>query len=272
MQTTSRPADTPRRAQAGHTVTAPIVETLGASKIIASGQDMITPVSDVTLRVGYGEFAVIFGRSGAGKTTLMNMLMGLDGPDIGEVYLKGSSLYGYTDEQRATVRRKKISYLPQNNFWLESMDVVDNVALPLYLLGAGRRVARKKSAEMLGELGLYDKLAVKPTDLSSGQQQVAALARALLKQPWMIFADEPTAHLDTKSAEEVTQILLEASKDLGITIVMVTHDLNFLRLADRWFFMQDGRLWDIEDREHPFGDIREAIAFVESHHPGEARR
>ncbi len=249
--------------RAEHSVTSPILETLGVSRVINAGASMISAVSDVTLRVGYGEFAVIFGRSGAGKSTLMNMLMGLDEPDIGEVFLKGSSLYAYTEEQRTTIRRKKVSYLPQATYWIESMSVLDNVAMPLYLLGESRRKARKLASQILGDVGLHDKASSKPLDLSSGQQQIAALARALIKEPWLIFADEPTAHLDTRSAEEVTQKLLEACKELGITIVMVTHDLNFLKLADRWFFMQDGSLWDIEDRNHPFDDIRQALAFVE---------
>lgn len=251
-----------RRAE--HAVTSPIVETLGVSRIIHTDDRMISPVSDVTLRVGYGEFAVIFGRSGAGKSTLMNMLMGLDQPDIGEVFLKGSSLYEYSDEQRTTIRRKKVSYLPSNTFWIESMSVVDNVALPLYLLGHSQRHSRKVASQMLGDVGLFDKANAKPTDLSSGQQQIVALARALVKEPWLLFADEPTAHLDTRSAEEVTQILMTACREMGITIVMVTHDLNFLKLSDRWFYMQDGRLWDIEDRDTSLDDIQQVMALIEA--------
>lgn len=133
-----------------HSVTSPIIETLGVSKVYKSGGVMVTPASDITMRVGYGDFAVIFGRSGAGKSTLMNMLMGLDSPDIGEVYLKGESLFGYSEEQRTTIRRKKISYLPPTTHWIEGMSVVDNVALPLYLLGAGQRKARQKSVTDAG--------------------------------------------------------------------------------------------------------------------------
>lgn len=252
-----------RQQRTEHSVTSPIIETLGISRVFRVAGQMVSPVSDVTVRVGYGDFAVIFGRSGAGKSTLMNMLMGLDEPDLGEVFLKGESLFGYSEEQRTTIRRKKVSFLPQTTLWVESMDLLDNVAMPLYLLGESRRKARKKALQQLGEVGLQAKATRKPSELSSGQQQIAGLARALIKEPWLIFADEPTAHLDTRSAEEVTQILLNASKNFGITTVMVTHDLNFLNQANKWLFMQDGRCWDIQDHSYAFKDIREALEYVE---------
>lgn len=249
--------------QTKHEVTAPIIETLGVSKVFSVGGKMVSPVSDVTLQIGYGDFAVIFGPSGSGKSTLMSMLMGLEKPDVGEVFLKGESIFGYSEEQRTLIRRKKISYLPQSQYWVESMGLIDNVALPLYLLGWRRSKARKKAKSLLAEVGLEEVIHQNPQELSSGQQQKAALARALIKEPWIIFADEPTAHLDSKSVEEVTNTLLATAKKYGITIVMVTHDLNFLKLSKKWFFMQDGRIWDIKDRQNPFTNIREAITYVE---------
>ncbi|MFZ2544373.1 MAG: ABC transporter ATP-binding protein [Candidatus Saccharimonadales bacterium] len=247
-----------------HEVKAPILEATGASRIYKVGDTLVTTVSDVTLQVGYGDFAVIFGPSGAGKSTLLNMLMGLENPDVGEVFLKGESLYGYSEEERTVLRGKKISYLPQSQYWIESMDITDNVALPLILQGWKYRDARPKAREWLDKLGLKDLIDHKPSELSSGQQQKAALARALIKDPWLIFADEPTAHLDSKSVEEVTNLLLSNAKEHGITIIMVTHDLNFLKLSKKWFFMKDGRLWDIKDKRNPFNNIRDVLAYIES--------
>jgi putative ABC transport system ATP-binding protein len=252
----------PSNQELEHQVKSPIIETLGVSKLYNVGGKMITPVSDVTLQIGYGDFVVIFGPSGAGKSTLMSMLMGLEKPDVGEVFIKGDSLFGFTEEQRTIIRRKKISYLPQTQYWIEAMNLIDNVAVPLYLQGYGRSKARKKAVELLVEVGLGDELKQRPEDLSSGQQQKAALARALIKQPWILFADEPTAHLDTKSVEEVTSILTETAKKYGITIIMVTHDLSFLKWAEKWLFMQDGRLWNIDDKHNPFNNIKEAIDYV----------
>lgn len=247
-----------------HQVQAPILEATGASRIYKVGDSMVSTVSDVTLQVGYGDFAVIFGPSGAGKSTLLNMLMGLEKPDVGEVFLKGESLYGFSEEDRTILRSKRISYLPQAQYWIEFMDVTDNVALPLILQGMSQRKARAKARELLEKLGLHDAAHLNPDDLSSGQQQKAALARALIKDPWIIFADEPTAHLDSKSVDEVTDMLLSNAKEHGITIIIVTHDMNFLKLSKKWFFMKDGRLWDIKDKRNPFNNIRDVLAYVES--------
>jgi ABC-type antimicrobial peptide transport system, ATPase component len=245
-------------------VKAPIIEATGASRVYKVGTNMVTTVSDVSLQVGYGDFAVIFGPSGAGKSTLLNMLMGLEKPDVGEVFLKGESLYSFSEEERTILRGKRISYLPQSQYWLEFMSLTDNVALPLILQGWGQKKARDKARHWLIKVGLEEVIDNKPYDLSSGQQQKAALARALIKDPWIIFADEPTAHLDSKSVEEVTELLLTTAKENGVTIVMVTHDLNFLKLSKKWFFMKDGRLWDIKDKRSPFGSIREVLSYIES--------
>ena len=247
-----------------HDISSPIIEALGISRVYKVGEEMVSPLAEVTLQIGYGDFAIIFGPSGAGKSTLLNVLMGLEKPDIGEVFLKGESLYGFSEEQRTVLRGKRISFLPQNQYWLEYMDIVDNVALPLALQGVGRRKATAEAIKMIEKVGLSDVKHHKPAELSTGQQQKAALARALIKKPWIIFADEPTAHLDSKSVEEVTELLLSSAKELGITIVMVTHDLSFLKLSKKWFFMKDGRIWDIKDRRNPFNNMRETIEFVES--------
>ena len=259
-----KPMPTSTSANLDYQVKAPILETVGISKVYKVGNDMISPVSDVSLQIGYGDFTVIFGPSGAGKSTLMNILMGLEKPDLGQVFLKGSSLYDYSEEERTVIRRKKISYLPQSQYWLEHMSMVDNVALPLILLGTLQKQAREKAVQLLVEVGLEERLKYKPDELSSGQQQKAALARALIKEPWIIFADEPTAHLDSKSVDEVTQIMLSAGMAKGVTFVMVTHDLEFLKLSKKWLLMRDGRLWDIKDRRNPFDDIRQALKFVDT--------
>lgn len=245
-------------------VKAPIMETLGVSKVYHTGREMVASVTDITLQISYGDFVVIFGPSGAGKSTLLGMLMGLRKPDVGEVYLKGKSLYSYSDEQRTVIRRKKVGYLPQTQHWIDNMSMVDNVALPLYLQGWSRGKARSKARDLLASVGLEAELKRYPKELSTGQQQKAALARAVIKDPWLIFADEPTAHLDSKSVEEVTDILMTTAREKGITVIMVTHDLSFLKLSEKWFFMQDGRLWDIRDHDSPFTDIREVIEYVSS--------
>lgn len=247
------------------------METVGVSKVYHVGKEMVSPVSDVSLQVAYGDFAVIFGPSGAGKTTLLNCLMGLEEPDVGEVFLKGSDLYRFSEEDRTTIRKRKISFVPQAQYWIEYMSVLDNVALPLFLSGVHMKEARTRAREVLLSFGLHDRIKHKPSELSSGQQQKVSLARALVKKPWIIFADEPTAHLDTQSVKEVAKILLEVNKTQGVTIIMVTHDLSFLKLSKKWFFMKDGRLHDIRDRDNPFKDIEEAVSYLEEQPNGAAK-
>jgi putative ABC transport system ATP-binding protein len=249
-------------------VKAPILEAIGLTKVFHMGDNtMVSPATDISLQVGYGDFAVIFGPSGAGKSTIMNILLGLEKPDLGEVFLKGSSLYNFSEEKRTIIRRRRISYLTQAQYWIDYLSIIDNVALPLVIEGQSLRKARKQAEALLTEIGLGEVRKHKPEELSTGQQQKAALARALIKKPWIIYADEPTAHLDTKSVDEVTTLLLTKAKEYGITIIMVTHDLNFLKLSNKWFFMQDGRLWDIKDRSHPFTSIKEAVDYVTTKQP-----
>jgi putative ABC transport system ATP-binding protein len=137
------------------------------------------------------------------------------------------------------------------------------VALPLLLQGQKSSTAKKAALDLITKVGLGDKQRHRVHELSSGQQQKASVARALVNQPWIVFADEPTAHLDSKSVAEVIEIMLQANRQ-GLTIIMVTHDLEFLKYAKKWFFVRDGRLWDIKDRDNPFHDLQEAVNYVDS--------
>lgn len=246
----------------------PIVEAAGLSKVYRIGKQMISPVSDISFQIGYGDFVVIFGPSGSGKSTLLNILMGVEQPDLGQVLLKGESFYDYNDDERAKIRMRRFGLIPQDQYWLEHVSLVDNVALPLLLQGTKTKPAQQQAIRQLELVGLGDKTANKIHELSSGQQQKASVARALVNEPWVVFADEPTAHLDSKSVTEVMDTLIAANRQ-GLTIVMVTHDLQFLKLAKKWFFVRDGRLWDIKDQKNPFEDIQQAVSYVEQLKGGE---
>lgn len=226
------------------------------------GKQMVSPVSDISFQIGYGDFVVIFGPSGSGKSTLLNILMGVEQPDLGQVLLKGESFYDYSDDERAKIRMRRFGLIPQDQYWLEHMSVEENVALPLLLQGVGDKPARESAASLLHQVGLEGKQRNKIRELSSGQQQKASVARALVNKPWLVFADEPTAHLDSKSVEDVMNTLLWANKQ-GLTVIMVTHDLQFLKMAKKWFFVRDGRLWDIKDHKNPFQDVQQAVSYVE---------
>lgn len=246
----------------------PVIEAVGVSKVYKVGRQMVSPVSDISLQIEHGEFIVVFGPSGAGKSTLMHVLMGIEVPDVGEVLLKGDPLYGFGAEARAYIRLKRFGYIPQRPEWSELLSVVDNVALPLILQGWAWAPARVKAIEALRRIGLESHAKYRPSELSGGQQQKASIVRSIINDPWIIFADEPTEHLDTQSVEEVIALLREENADRQRTIIMVTHDLQFLKHASRWFFVKDGRLWDIAHQDSPFTSIKEAIAFVDSKEKG----
>jgi ABC-type lipoprotein export system ATPase subunit len=254
-----------------YSATTPVIEANGISKVYKIGRQMVSPISDISLTIAYGDFVVIFGPSGAGKSTLMNVLMGVEPPDTGEVLLKGESLFQYSSEVRTFIRLKRFGYIPQQHYWLDRLSILDNVALPLIMQGAGWKEARKKAQELLRNIGMEEQQAHKPLELSGGQQQKASVVRALINDPWLIFADEPTEHLDTQSVEDVIQLLLKENKENQRTVVMVTHDLQFLKYATKWLFVRDGRLWDIDHQHSPFKSIKEAVEFIDSN-PGEVRQ
>jgi putative ABC transport system ATP-binding protein len=242
---------------------APIIEAVGLSKVYQVGKQMISPVSDITFQIGYGDFVVIFGPSGSGKSTLLNILMGVEPPDIGQVLLKGESLYDFSEEERTTIRLKRFGLVPQDQFWMDNLDVAHNVSLPLLLQGKPMSEALHVGINRIEQVGLSGKQKQRAHELSSGQQQRAQIARALVNDPWIVFADEPTAHLDSKSIAEVIDLLRGANQQ-GLTIVMVTHDLQFLKYAKKWFFVRDGRLYDIKDQKNPFHDLQDAMNYIES--------
>jgi len=247
----------------GYRTKAPIIEAIGVTKIYQIGKQMVSPVSDASLQIGYCDLAVIFGPSGAGKSTLLNLISGVELPDVGEVFLKGDNLHKYSVEDKARIRLKRFGFVTQQQHWLDYLTIWENVALPLSLQGEKLSVSKSKAIDLLYSVGLKGFETRRPNELSIGQQQKASIARALINEPWIIFADEPTEHLDTKSAEEVMDILLETNRKDQRTLIMVTHDMEYLKFSKKWFFVKDGRLWDIKDHTNPFRNITEATKYIE---------
>jgi ABC-type lipoprotein export system ATPase subunit len=193
---------------------------------------------DLTLYAG--EFVVIYGPSGCGKSTLLHTMLGLEAPDKGEVFLRGENLYDMNATERTNFRREKIGMVFQQPNWIKSLSVWENVAYPLYLNGSDDINAKQRATEMLEELGMSDYANQKPMALSGGQQQRVALARALAVDPWVIMADEPTGNLDTKSSADLIEILARLNRERSRTVIMVTHEINFLPIATRRVGMMDG--------------------------------
>jgi len=197
---------------------------------------------DVSFRVEKGEMIATMGPSGSGKSTLLNIIGGLDRPSEGSVIIDGRDTTGLNDDDLTRLRREKIGFIFQFFNLLPTLTAQENVALPLYLTGAGGKEARARALEMLERAGLGDRTEHLPDELSGGEQQRVAMARALILSPPLILADEPTGNLDSKNGQEVLALFKRLQSRFGTTVIMVTHDAKAAAFCDRILNMQDGQL------------------------------
>jgi putative ABC transport system ATP-binding protein len=212
------------------------------SKVYGSGDAAVTALDGVTIDIERGRYTAIMGPSGSGKSTLMHCLAGLDSVTSGDVYIGDVKLTGLSDRGLTTLRRDKVGFIFQQFNLLPTLTAVENITLPLAI--AGRKPDIDWLAEVVDTVGLSDRLTHRPSELSGGQQQRVACARALVARPDVIFADEPTGNLDSRSGAEVLGFLRRSVRDFGQTIVMVTHDPNAASYADRVVFLADGKIVD----------------------------
>jgi putative ABC transport system ATP-binding protein len=205
-----------------------------------SGDTAVEALRGVSLEVGRGELTAVMGPSGSGKSTLMHLLAGLDRPTAGTVSIDGSDITDLDDAKLTKLRRSHVGFVFQFFNLLPMLTAEENVALPLSI--AGEKPDKGWFEELLGRAGLTDRRAHRPAELSGGQQQRVAVARALVSRPAVVFADEPTGNLDSRTGAEVLDLLREAVEDYGQTLVMVTHDPRAAVIADRILFLADGRI------------------------------
>lgn len=219
-----------------------ILETVSATKEYQVGESKILAVDQISLSVERGEFVCIFGRSGSGKSTLLNLLAGLEKPTSGQVIIQGQHLESMGEGQRNRFRREKIGFVFQSYDLLPQFSALENVALPLALRGTPPRQRKKEAAEMLQMVGLETHLNHKPSEMSGGQQQRVGIARAIITRPQIVFADEPTGNLDTKTGEEIMDLLSVIFRQWGTTFLLVSHDPDMKQYTQRSIHLQDGRL------------------------------
>jgi putative ABC transport system ATP-binding protein len=220
----------------------PIVKTVKLVKSFVVGKDPYEAVRGIDLEINEGDFAIIYGPSGSGKSTLLNCLIGLESPTSGQIWLDGERIDKLEEDQRSLVRSKKIGVVYQQPIWVKSLSVLENVALPLLISGVKTSIAFKRAKKLLCEVAMQNLAHHKPTEISGGQQQKVSLARALIHNPRILVLDEPTGNLDTHSSDEVMQLLQELNSKLNTTIVMVTHNLIYLPIANRTIVVKDGLL------------------------------
>ncbi|MCR4441726.1 MAG: ABC transporter ATP-binding protein [Peptococcaceae bacterium] len=212
------------------------------------GQDIITALDNVDLEVSRGELLCILGTSGSGKSTLLHVMAGLERPTRGNVVFRDINLTKMKEKNMATFRRRHMGFIFQSYYLLPRLSALENVALPLVFDGVEKKERMERARDLLVQVGLKDRLKNKPTEMSGGQQQRVCIARALVNNPEVIFADEPTGNLDTKTSAEIMTILTEKVKSSGVTLIMVTHDLEIAAYADRVAHMVDGKITEIKKR------------------------
>ncbi len=215
----------------------------GVTKVYTLGSVQVTALAGVDLSIARGEMVAIMGVSGSGKSTLMNILGCLDVPTGGSYSLDGEDVGSLDDDRLAYIRNRKVGFVFQTYNLLPRLTALANVELPL-LYGRDRRHRRRRALEALERVGLSDRMRHKPTELSGGQQQRVGIARALVKQPAILLADEPTGNLDSRSRQEILDILVGLNREEHLTVVIVTHSPEIAARTDRVISMLDGRIVD----------------------------
>jgi putative ABC transport system ATP-binding protein len=218
----------------------PIVSTVELRRVYGEGETAVQALRGVSVAFPPGQFAAITGPSGSGKSTLMQLLAGLDRPTAGSVVVDGAELANLDDRALTRLRRDRLGFVFQAFNLVPVLSAEENIMLPLTL--AGRKPDREWLTTLIDAVGLGDRLTHRPSELSGGQQQRVAVARALIHRPAVVFADEPTGNLDSKSSDEVLALLRQAVDDFGQTVVMVTHDAHAASVADRIVVLSDGRV------------------------------
>ncbi|MFI6479202.1 ABC transporter ATP-binding protein [Nonomuraea sp. NPDC050663] len=217
----------------------PLLRARGLRREYGTGEGLVRAVDDVDLDVAAGETVAVMGPSGCGKSTLLHLLGGLDRPSGGEVWLNGGRVDGIGEKSLARLRRTDIGFVFQAFHLMEELTAVENVELPALLAGRSPRAARRRAERLLEQVGLADRARFLPSALSGGQRQRVAVARALVNEPSLVLADEPTGNLDSAATLEVLQ-LFDSLHGAGHTMVIVTHDARIAATADRLITMRDG--------------------------------
>ena len=218
----------------------PIIYVKDVRKVYQMGDEEVVALKRINLRIYKGEVCCIFGTSGSGKSTLLNQLAGMEKPTKGQVFIRGKNISDMNEEELAAFRQEHMSFIFQSYNLLPSMTAVENVAMPLMFKGMDRKRREAMAEEMLKRVGLSHRLHHYPSQMSGGQQQRAGIARAFVSRPEVVFADEPTGNLDTKTTAEIMDMVMGFARRFNQTIILVAHDPGMSRYADRIVTLVDG--------------------------------
>lgn len=229
-----------------------VIELKEIYKQYEVGEASVHAVDGVSLAVKRGEFVCISGRSGSGKSTLLSLLAGMESPTDGEIVILGEHMERMNERQRGQFRRAHIGFVFQSYNLLPQLNAWENVAMPLQIRGMPLAERKKRAMEMLDMVGLLSHAKHRPSELSGGQQQRVGIARAVITRPDIVFADEPTGNLDTKTGRQIMELLLRIFREWGTTLLMVSHDEELAQYADREIKLLDGRIDEITVRRERY--------------------
>lgn len=224
-----------------------IIELDTVNQSFAVGDEVMDILHDINFKIQQKSFNIIYGPSGSGKSTVLNILTGLQKPSEGKVTFNGQQLYTLSPDELAHFRANEIGIVYQQNYWVKSLSVLENVAMPLFFVGYGRKEARAKAYEALDLVKMRDYAHKRPTLLSGGEQQRVAMARALVNDPLFVIADEPTGSLDSKNGDMIMNLLRQCQSELGRTIILVSHNMEYIPLADHLLRIEDGHMVETQD-------------------------
>ncbi|MBI2916962.1 MAG: ATP-binding cassette domain-containing protein [Chloroflexi bacterium] len=228
-----------------------VLELVGVTRVFGEGAGQVVAVERADLRVGKGELLLIMGPSGSGKTTLLTMAGGLLPPTSGHIRLGGRDLTALSDGELSRLRQQHIGFVFQSFNLLAALTALENVEVALGLAGRDGQGAKREARRLLEDLGLGHRLHHHPRDLSGGEKQRVSVARALANNPELVLADEPTANLDSQKGREVVELLRKVAKEMGKTVIVVSHDHRIRELADRVLWLEDGKLKEMEVHRDP---------------------
>ncbi len=244
-----------------------VIKIRNLRKVYKIGTEKVVALERIDADIHKGEICCVLGTSGSGKSTLLNMLAGLEKPTRGSVEIYGENISRMSEKQLAVFRQKHIGFVFQSYNLIGSMTALENVTMPLIFRGVSKRTRLKKAEKMLRYVGLANRAKHKPGEMSGGQQQRVGIARAFVTNPEVVFADEPTGNLDTKTTREVMEIMVNTCRKNGSTMVLVTHDRDIAKYADRVLTIIDGRI--VSDEKNERVETAETVRAVEESRPPE---
>lgn len=226
-----------------------IIELHGVSKIYKMGNERVEALKDINLTIEEGDFCCLLGTSGSGKSTLLNLMAGLEKPTTGQILIKGKHVEKMNEKQLVLFRQKHIGFVFQSYNLLSTLTALENVELPLTFKGIPRAKRLKEATQMLELVGLKERLKHKPSQMSGGQQQRVGIARAFVGKPPIIFADEPTGNLDSRTTIEVMELITSIAKQNNQTLVLVTHEVEIAQYMNKIIYIRDGTIERIEVKD-----------------------